>query len=117
MEKFNDVENYIKSFPKHIQIILERIRATILENAPGAIELISYNMPGYKLNKKPLLYFGAYQKHIGLYATPSGHKEFERKLSKYKQGKGSVQFPLNEEIPYKLIEDIVHFRVKEIMSK
>lgn len=116
MKKFKDVDEYIKSFPKPIQIILEKIRATILENAPGAIELISYNMPGYKLNKKPLVYFAAYNKHIGLYATPSGHKEFEEKLSEYKQGKGSVQFPLDKDIPYHLIEDIVKFRVKETKS-
>ena len=54
--------------------------------------------------------------HIGFYATPSGHAEFQVALSKYKQGKGSVQFPLDQPIPYQLIERIVKFRVKEISN-
>lgn len=67
-------------------------------------------MPGFYLNKKPLVYFAGYKNHIGFYATPNGHEAFKEELSKYKQGKGSVQFPLNEEIPYDLIRKIVIFR-------
>jgi uncharacterized protein YdhG (YjbR/CyaY superfamily) len=74
-------------------------------------------MPAYKTNKKPLLYFAGFKKHIGLYATPSGHSKFEKALSKYKQGKGSVQFPLDQPIPYDLIEKIVKFRVRENTTK
>jgi uncharacterized protein YdhG (YjbR/CyaY superfamily) len=74
---------------------------------------MSYGMPGYKLNKKPLVYFAGYKNHIGFYATPSGHSHFQEQLSRYKQGKGSVQFPLNEEMPYDLIEEMVRFRVAE----
>ena len=76
-------------------------------------KMMSYGMPGYKLNKKPLVYFAAYKNHIGFYATPTGHKAFEAELSKYKQGKGSVQFPLDQEIPYDLITRIVVYRVEE----
>ena len=67
-------------------------------------------MPGFYLNKKPLVYFAGYKNHIGFYATPNGHEAFKEDLSQYKQGKGSVQFPLNEEIPYNLIRKIVIFR-------
>ena len=74
-------------------------------------------MPAYKLNKKPLVYFAAFKNHIGFYATPTGHSEFKNELSLYKQGKGSVQFPLNQKIPYQLIEKIVKFRVNEIYQK
>ena len=113
MEKFQNVDVYISSFPKEIQNILENMRSIILENAPGLIESISYGMPAYMLNNKPLVYFAAHQKHIGFYATPSGHKKFEKQLSEYKHGKGSVQFPLDKPIPYKLIAEIVRFRVEE----
>ena len=70
-------------------------------------------MPAYKLNKKPLVYFAAFKAHIGFYATPSGHEAFKEELSKYKQGKGSVQFPLDQPIPYDLIVRMVKFRVQE----
>jgi uncharacterized protein YdhG (YjbR/CyaY superfamily) len=74
-------------------------------------------MPAYKLNKKPLVYFGGFARHIGFYATPSGHQEFRKELSVYKQGKGSVQFPLSQPLPVDLIADIVKFRVSELMLK
>ncbi len=67
-------------------------------------------MPAYKLNGKPLVYFAGYENHVGLYTTPSGHAAFEKELSKYKQGKGSVQFPLDEPMPLDLITRIVKFR-------
>jgi len=112
-QKFNTVNEYIRTFPDNIQDLLKKIRKTIIENAPNATEEISYGMPAYKTNKKRLVYFAAFSKHIGFYATPTGHKEFEEKLSLYKQGKGSVQFPLDKPIPYELIAEIVRFRVTE----
>jgi uncharacterized protein YdhG (YjbR/CyaY superfamily) len=104
------VDEYIARFPKASQIILSEIRATILKAAPSALETISYAMPAYKQNGKVLIYFAGYEHHIGLYATPQGHKAFEAELSKYKQGKGSVQFPINEPMPLELITRIVNFR-------
>jgi len=119
MQKYspNSVEAYIATFPKDIQDILIIIRKTILEKAPYAVESISYGMPAYKTNGKPLVYFAGYKNHIGFYATPSGHTEFTKELSKYKSGKGSVQFPLDQPIPLDLIGRIVEFRVKENQSK
>lgn len=115
--EINTVEDYIAEFPKDVQNKLKLVRNTILKNAPNSVENISYGMPAYKLNKKPLVYFGGFAKHIGFYATPTGHQKFESQLSKYKQGKGSVQFPLNEELPIDLIADIVVFRVNENNQK
>ena len=109
----NEIDTYIKQFPENVQTILNTMRRLIHDNAPGADELFSYGMPAYKLNKKPLVYFAAFKNHIGFYATPSGHTAFQDELSKYKQGKVSVQFPLDKPIPYKLIERIVKFRVTE----
>lgn len=113
----NEIETYIKQFPDNVQEILQNLRKLVKNNAPQAEELFSYGMPAYKTNKKPLVYFAAFKNHIGFYATPSGHNEFKNELSKYKQGKGSVQFPLNNPIPYKLIERIVQFRVTENNKK
>lgn len=105
------VDEYIQSFPKKTQVHLKAIRKIIKATAPEAEEQIAYKMPAYKLNKKPLVYFAGYEKHIGFYATPSGHSKFEKALSKYKQGKGSVQFPIDEAMPLDLIKKIVAFRV------
>lgn len=107
----NEIERYIQQFPENVQGILRNIRKLIKDNAPDAEELLAYGMPAYKSNKKPLVYFAAFKNHIGFYATPSGHTEFKNELSKYKQGKGSVQFPLDQPIPYNLIEKIVKFRL------
>ncbi|WP_339653192.1 DUF1801 domain-containing protein [uncultured Maribacter sp.] len=113
----SEIETYFLQFPDGVQEIMKNIRKLIKDVAPNADEHFAYGMPAYKLNKKPLVYFAAFKNHIGFYATPSGHSEFKNELSTYKQGKGSVQFPLDQPIPYKLIERIVRFRVTENNEK
>ena len=113
----NEIDKYISKFPADVQSRLNEIRTVVREAAPEALENISYGMPAYKTNGKPLVYFAAYKYHIGLYATPSGHKAFAQELSLYKQGKGSVQFPHNKPLPIDLIKRIVEFRVKENADK
>ncbi len=113
----DEIKNYINNQPAEIIPILERVRSIILENAPNVTESIAYGMPAYKLNSKPLVYFGAQKKHLGFYATPTGHEKFTTELSCYKQGKGSVQFPYNKPIPYELIANIVKFRVYELTNQ
>jgi uncharacterized protein YdhG (YjbR/CyaY superfamily) len=112
-DKLESVDEYIRAFPKNVQKILEQVRKTIIEKAPEAVESISYGMPGYKTHGRPLVYFAAFEKHIGFYATPAGHEAFAADLSKFKQGKGSVQFPIDQPIPFELIARITEFRVKE----
>ena len=107
------VDEYIETFPTEIQSLLNEVRSSIRNNAPDAVECISYGMPAYKINGKPLVYFAAFQNHIGFYASPTGHSKFVNELSKYKQGKGSVQFPINKPMPLDLIAEIVKFRVSE----
>ncbi len=111
-ETVANVDLYIATFPTNVQQLLEQIRATIKAAAPTAEELISYGMPAYKLNGM-LVFFAGYKNHIGFYATPTGHKAFEKELSVYKQGKGSVQFPVDEALPLRLISKIVKYRVTE----
>jgi len=112
-----EIEDYIQNFPPKVQTILKKIRKLVKKTCPEATELFSYGMPAYKLHGKPLVYFAGYKNHIGLYATPQGHKQFIEELSGYKQGKGSVQFPLDGDIPYDLIKRIVEFKTENINSK
>lgn len=109
--KFKSVDEYIKAFPD-FKAQLEHIRAIIREAAPKAEEMISYNMPGYKLNGM-LVYFAANKAHLGLYPSAAKLEEFEKELSKYNRTKGSIHFPYDEPLPAKLISRIVKYRVKE----
>lgn len=109
-----EVTVYINSCPKQSQPALREIRKIIRDTAPQAVELIAYKMPAYKLGGKPLVYFAGYEKHIGLYATPTGHEAFAKELAGYKQGKGSVQFPLDQPMPVDLIRRIVEYRVEQV---
>ena len=117
MEKPKNIDEYISNFPESTRLILETIREAIKTAAPEASERIAYGMPAFQLNGRPLVYFAGYKKHIGFYATPTGHAAFAEDLSKYKQGKGSVQFPLDEPMPLDLISRIVKFRVKANLEK
>ena len=116
MKAFANVDEYIAEFPE-IGQELSAIRKKITETAPNALESISYGMPAYKYKGKPMVYFAGYKNHIGFYATPTGHEAFKKELSRYKQGKGSVQFPLDEPMPLDLIAEIVKFRMQLIDDK
>ena len=111
-----NINEYIGGFPNDVQEILEKIRETIQKAAPDAKEKISYSMPAFEQNGI-VVYFAVFKNHIGLYALPSGHETFKEELSKYKSGKGSVQFPLDQPMPFDLIAKIVKFRVKENLEK
>ena len=109
-----NVIEYITEFPEPVQEKMKLIRSLIKKAAPEATEGISYHMPAYKLNKKPLVYFGGFVNHIGFYATPVTHEHFKDQLSSYKNGKGSVQFPHSEPLPKQLILAMIQFKVSEL---
>ena len=96
---------------------LNQVRLTVREAALGAEEIIGYGMPAFRYKGRVIIYFAGYKSHIGLYATPAGHAAFAKELSKYKQGRGSVQFPLDKPMPLKLIARMVKFRVQQQAEK
>jgi uncharacterized protein YdhG (YjbR/CyaY superfamily) len=106
------VDEYVSRFPPEVRTKLEKLRKLIKKTVPGVEERISYKMPGYFLGGY-LVYFAAYTRHIGFYALPGAMAAFKERLGPYKKAKGSVQFPLDEELPYDLIKHILVFRVKE----
>ena len=114
--KFTTIDGYIAQFPKEVQAILEKIRQTVADAAPGAVEAISYQIPTFKLNGSNLVHFAAWKDHIGFYATPAGNAAFQKELARYKMAKGSVQFPLDAPIPYDLVAEIARFRVNETQA-
>ena len=112
-----NIDEYIADFPADVQEILQKIRVTIKKAVPKAEETISYKMPTFNLRGQYLIYFAAYKKHIGLYPVPNGDAEFNKEISAYQAGKGTLQFPLDQPIPYKLISKIVKVRAKENSAK
>lgn len=115
-EKPDNVDQYIANFPEETQVLLQQVRETIKEAAPEAEECISYSMPAYKLHGI-LVYFAGYKNHIGFYSLPAGNKAFQKELSVYKTGKGSIQFPIDQAMPLSLISQMVKFRVAENLEK
>ena len=116
MKTFKDIDSYIAEQVPDVRARLEQIRQAIKTTAPKAEEVISYGMPAFKFHGM-LVYFAAFKNHIGFYALPSGNEAFQKELSAYKQGKGSIQFPLDKPVPLALIKKIVKFRVKENLEK
>jgi uncharacterized protein YdhG (YjbR/CyaY superfamily) len=99
-----------------VRTILERVRLTVRNAAPDAQETISYGMPAFT-QRGVLVYFAAFKNHIGLYPPVSGDASIEKAISPYAGEKGNLRFPLNQPIPYGLIEQIVKLRVKQNRAK
>ena len=109
-------DEYISGFPTGIQKILQGLRSTIRKAAPGAVEIISYNMPAYQQHGI-LVYFAACNNHIGFYPTSSPIRAFKNELADYKTSKGAIQFSIDKPLPDRLITKIVKFKLKENISK
>ena len=116
LKNVKNVDHYISLQPIEIQGKLNQLRKLIKDNAPDALEVISYNMPAYKFNGM-LMYFAAHKNHIGLYPMATGIEAFKDELTKYETSKGTVQFSHNKSLPVTLIKKIIQFRVKQNLEK
>jgi len=110
------IDSYIKPFPQDTRKLLDQMRSTIQKAAPHAVEKISYGMPTFFYNGN-LVHFAAFKNHIGFFPTPSAIEAFQKELKAYKTSKGTVQFPMADPLPLKLIARMVKFRVKENAAK
>lgn len=110
----NEVEQYIKRYPSDVQNILQTIRRVIHQVVPGGVDLVSYGIPTVDFNGKHVVHFAAFKHHIGFFPTPSPIPVFHKELIGYKTSKGTIQFPLDKPIPYRLIRRITAYRVKEL---
>ena len=112
---FESVDEYIALQPEAVRGLLELVRSTIRKAVPKAEEMISYNMPTYKLDGAPVLYFAGWKRHYSLYpATGRVVATFKDELEQYKVNKGTIRFPLTEPVPVELIRRIAKFRAKEV---
>jgi len=113
--KPKDVDSYIASFPKDAQALLKKVRRTVRAAAPGASEVISYNIPAYRQNGM-LVYFAGFKSHIGLYPPVRGNAALAKAVAKYAGPKGNLRFPYDEPLPIALIKRIVMYKVKQNKS-
>jgi uncharacterized protein YdhG (YjbR/CyaY superfamily) len=116
-DKFPTVDDYISSFPEDVQTVLEEVRRTIHNAAPGAGETISYQIPTITLDGKYLVYFAGWKHHISLYPLPDVGEALEQELAPYRAGKGTVRFPLRKPIPHDLIKKLVALLVQQRTRK
>ncbi len=110
------IDEFILQFSPEVQLILEKVRRVIKETVPEAEEKIAYGIPTFTFHGN-LVHFSAYKNHIGFYPAPSGIEKFKDALAKYQKGKGTIQFPINEPIPYELIREVTAYRVEENLRK
>jgi uncharacterized protein YdhG (YjbR/CyaY superfamily) len=112
---FKSVNEYIASKPNDVRVTLNRVRSTIRKAVPAADEVISYQIPAYKLNGVPVLYFAGWKQHYSLYpASDALVAAFKEELARYELSKGTIRFPLSEPVPVSLIERIAKFRAEQL---
>jgi uncharacterized protein YdhG (YjbR/CyaY superfamily) len=115
---FKSVDEYIASQPKPVQAILKRVRSTIRKAVPQAEEVISYQIPSYKLNRRPVIYFAGWKQHYSVYpSTDRVVAAFKDDLAPYEMSKGTIRFPLSEPVPVKLIEGIARLLASEVTQR
>jgi uncharacterized protein YdhG (YjbR/CyaY superfamily) len=117
MKDFKDINSYIASYPKNVQVILKKLRTTIKKIIPAAEESIAYGIPSFSLNGIYVVHFGGFEKHVSLFPTSEPITAFKKELSKYKTGRGTIQFPLDKPIPYGLISRIIKYSLRNSVDK
>lgn len=111
------VEAYVAGFPAEVREILQALRDTVLREAPGATESISYHIPTFRWRDEPLIYVAGWKKHVALYPAPEGDSGLAARVAPYVVSKGTVKFPLNKPVPYDLVADIVRHRVSQVAGE
>jgi uncharacterized protein YdhG (YjbR/CyaY superfamily) len=115
---FKSVDQYIRAQPEGVRPILQRVRGAIRKAVPAAAEVISYQIPAYKLPEGTVIYFAGWKEHYSLYpATAPVVAAFKNALAPYRLSKGTIRFPLSEPVPVKLIAGIAKLRAKETVAR
>jgi uncharacterized protein YdhG (YjbR/CyaY superfamily) len=121
MSDYKTIDDYINTQPEGTRKALISLRKCIITAVPDAIEMINYNIPAFALVKNgkrdQQIMMAGYKNHVGLYPHPTVMERFSEELKGYKQGKGSVQFPIDKSLPCDLIIDMVKYRKSLIDEK
>lgn len=115
MKKLKTVNEYFASLPKNVRTPLEKIRRLVKQEVPEAQELLSYQMPAFKVHGRILIYYSAWKEHIGLY--PPVPKIFKKEVARYAGPKGNLKFSLDKPIPLALVKRIIRYKTKENLER
>jgi uncharacterized protein YdhG (YjbR/CyaY superfamily) len=112
---FQSIDDYIAAQPEESREALARVRSAIRKALPGSDEVISYQMPAYKMGGRVILYFAGWKQHYSIYPAVGRLQEaFKDELARYELSKGTIRFPLCDPVPVRLIGRIAKFRAQEV---
>ena len=115
---FKSVDDYIATHSEDVQAILERVRRAIRKAVPAAEEVISYQMPAYRLPGGLVLFFAGWKAHYSIYpANGPVARAFKAELAPYAVSKGTIRVPLSRPVPVRLIARIARFRANEVTGR
>ncbi|MGD9739032.1 MAG: iron chaperone [Bauldia sp.] len=115
-DKFATVEAYLASLTPEARTVVDRIRATVHEAAPGATEGISYNILVFRLDGKTVIFVAGWKAHAGLYPVAHDYP-FEDELAPYRAKADTIQFRYDRPVPYGLVAKIVRAKVERLQSE
>jgi len=117
-KKFKSVDDYIAAQPEAVRGALERVRSTIRKALPDAEEVISYQIPAYRVHGRVAIYFAGWKEHYSIYPAIGGVVDaFNKELARYELSKGTIRFPLSEPVPVRLIGRIAKFRAQAVAKR
>jgi uncharacterized protein YdhG (YjbR/CyaY superfamily) len=112
--KTQTIDAYLAVLSADQRAALEKLRKTIRAAVPQAEECISYQLPAFRLDGKPLVAFGATANHCAFYLMSSSTVEaHEEELGGYDTSKGTIRFPANKPLPAPLVRKLVKARIAE----
>jgi uncharacterized protein YdhG (YjbR/CyaY superfamily) len=104
--RFASIDDYIGSFPDETAVVLSELRRVAHRGVPGAREAITYDIPTLTLEGRNVIHFAAWKQHVSVYPVPAGDDAYERRVAPYRSGKGTAKFPLDQPVPYDLVEQM-----------
>lgn len=113
MSSADTIDSYIAMFLQDVRTRLQEVRLAIAKTAPAAAEAISYRIPNFKLNGRPLIYFAGFKTHIGLYPVSADSAEWTPAMARYASGKATLKLPLDQPLPHDLIAQIVEAKLRQ----
>jgi uncharacterized protein YdhG (YjbR/CyaY superfamily) len=115
---FKSVDDYLAAQPEKTRRALKSVRSVIRKALPRSEEVISYQIPAYKIHGRVALYFAGWAEHYSIY--PAGQRlpeQILKELAPYEMSKGTIRFPLSEPVPTNLIAKIAKFRAMAITER
>lgn len=115
--KFDTVKEYLDSFPPEVRSVLHDIQDRIRAAIPHADEIISYDIPAFRVEGHPVVYFAAWKDHVSVYPVPDLDEETESQIAPYRSGKGTLRFPLGEPVPLDLVEKVAALLAEQSVGR